>query len=258
MSEEIKEIENTPEKAVYQFGEGRDSLTLSIISGKTTYNYINGSDYTKQEKTTDYIELTLSSNSIELYSISEKCNEDGWLSSKPSEWNDYKPNYVSGGTAINNKKVIAEGLYTSSSKEALAIIKFLRHIEGNPLVDGIVKFIKHLDEQRAQKNELSEKMRTEWIEEEKLLPKKRQEELKQERKEFKLEKQKEKDAKNALEKFVNPGLDSKIKSLKMKILRLIAEDNISSERGVIKPKMSKEEKKNIKLMLDNIGKGING
>lgn len=51
--------------------------------------------------------------------------------------------------------------------------------------------------------------------------------------------------------------DSKIKSSKMKVLRAIAKDNVSPEKGVIKPKRSAEEKKNIKLMLDSISKGIN-
>lgn len=53
------------------------------------------------------------------------------------------------------------------------------------------------------------------------------------------------------------NVDSKIQSSKMKVLRAIAKDNVSDKKGEIKPKRSKEEKKNIKLMLDSISKGIN-
>ena len=53
------------------------------------------------------------------------------------------------------------------------------------------------------------------------------------------------------------NIDSKIKSSKMKVLRAIAKDNVSDKKGEVKPKRSAQEKKNIKLMLDNISKGIN-
>ena len=51
--------------------------------------------------------------------------------------------------------------------------------------------------------------------------------------------------------------EEKIQSSKMKILRTIAKDNVSPEKGVVHPKRSAEEKHNIKLVLDSISKGIN-
>lgn len=44
---------------------------------------------------------------------------------------------------------------------------------------------------------------------------------------------------------------------KMKILRTIAKENVSPEKGVVNPKRSAKEKHNIKLVLDNISKRIN-
>lgn len=52
-------------------------------------------------------------------------------------------------------------------------------------------------------------------------------------------------------------MNSKIESSKMKVLRAIAKDNVSDKKGEIKPKRSAQEKKNIKLVLDSISKGIN-
>lgn len=52
-------------------------------------------------------------------------------------------------------------------------------------------------------------------------------------------------------------LNSLRKTLRMRTLRTIAKDNVSPEKGVINPKRSAQEKKNIKLMLDSISKGIN-
>ena len=58
------------------------------------------------------------------------------------------------------------------------------------------------------------------------------------------------------EKQEEQTVDAKIHSSKMKILRTFAKDNVSTEKGVVKPKRSAQEKKEIKLMLDNISKGI--
>ena len=51
-------------------------------------------------------------------------------------------------------------------------------------------------------------------------------------------------------------INLKINASKMRIMRAIAKDNVSQEKEVINPKRSSEEKRQLKLILDSISKGI--
>ncbi len=157
MAEEIKELENTPEKAVYQFGEGKEALTLSIESGITTYKAETLEDNNPwpkgyHDENTNYLELTLSSNENSLYSIRRKGMKDaGYLQDIPPQvWPEQKVDY---------KREIAARLYDDKSKEATAVKKFLNQIEGNTIVDelkNLITEIPHLREIEAQQKKEQE------------------------------------------------------------------------------------------------------
>lgn len=194
MSEKIKELENTPEKAIYQVGEGKDALTLSITTGATTYKSANEHCQITQEPA-NYIEISLSSNNVRLFYFNKKDHEDAIIG------NIYKNmgrplNF--GGKKIDHKKLLSERLFDDSSKEAVAVKKFLSQIKGNALVDEINKLIegtplRREEELRKQQEEKSNRSAEEQ---------KRQEEAKQKKL---TEAQNKENAGNALNKFV--GVD---------------------------------------------------
>lgn len=117
MSEEVKEIENMPEKAVYQFGEGKNALQLTVYSER----YWSGPDM-------PYLHffLSLESNDVSLYKI-----------------NDLD------GHSIPDK------LYDDISKEAIAVKKLLAQIRGNSMIDGINDRIKEIPQERQRKKQES-------------------------------------------------------------------------------------------------------
>lgn len=148
MSDEIKELENTPEKAVYQFGEGKNALTLSIESGTTTYNELTYDDKDDawprgiHNENTKYLKLELSYNRLSLYSIYEQGRTSASI--RPMH-HDYRVSKL-----CDYKKEISEKLFDDNSKEATAIKKFLSQIKGSALVDEINKLIKETPQRREE------------------------------------------------------------------------------------------------------------
>lgn len=192
MSEAIKEIENTPEKAVYQFGEGKDALTFTIKTGITTYleeTLEEGYPWPKgyHNENTDYIELKLLSNEINLYSIYRKGMEDArCVQDLPPQLRSAKK--------VDSKKEIAEQLYDDNSKEAVAIKKFLKDISGNELIDTLNKMIEETPQRR--------KAELQRVKEERLQEQQRIKAY------WQREREKRDNAQNAVQQFVGEGKDT--------------------------------------------------
>ena len=129
MSEEIKELENTPEKAVYQFGEGKDALTLSVYEDK--YNQDVG-DYNPVYHHETIVKLT--SQGISLFHISQD--------SHGVETEGY-----------TNLEPLAEKLYDNNSKEARAVKMMLSQIKGNSLIDRLNSSLKNTPTRREEEKQ---------------------------------------------------------------------------------------------------------
>ena len=164
MSEEIKELKNTPEKAVYQFGEGKDALTLSVYEDK--YNQDVG-DYNPVYHHETIVKLT--SQGISLFHISQD--------SHGVETEGY-----------TNLEPLAEKLYDNNSKEARAIKMMLSQIKGNSLIDRLNSSLKNTPTRREDKEQRQKQY---------------EEEMRRDAKQQRLtEAQNKENAKNALNKFV--------------------------------------------------------
>lgn len=147
MSEKPKEIENTPEKAVYSFGEGKDMLTFSISKGETGYEALDnfGSFYYKTKtKKTSFVKLELSSNEVTLYSIEKK----GYVDAEVHSSDAMAPDIGIKEKKQNIFKAIAEKLYDDNSKEAIAVKKFLKKIDGNTLINKLNECIEETPQRR--------------------------------------------------------------------------------------------------------------
>lgn len=199
MSEQIKELKNTPEEAVYRVGKGKDALTLSVATEKTTYKYIERrrGDMFTENRPTNYIYLQLESNNVELYMSSIKEQNDYYAQGDyvyPGKW-DALP-----GRKIDNiKMALAEKLYDDESKEATAVKKFLSLIKGNVLVDEINKLVEGTPLRREEELQKQQEEQARRIFE----AQKRQEEVKQKKlTEAQIEAQNKKNAEKTLNNFV--------------------------------------------------------
>lgn len=157
MTAEIKELENSPEKTVYQFGEGRNAMQLTISRYPTEYmklfpedevkNYKGGRLETAKDKT-DCLEIKLTYGEDYFYSIKQKSIEDAY-----EDWDIFEGEYLT-WLAVERKvdaeNKIAEKLYADESIGALNTRTCLQQIKGNPLIDKINQRIEDL-RQRADK-----------------------------------------------------------------------------------------------------------
>lgn len=146
MNEKIKELVNTPKKAVYQFGEGKESLTLSISEGTTKYKAFNESEKCV-EVGTGFMHIKLTSNGKLLCNIYDVGHTD-----------DLKTeNGICKGRSKDYRREIAKKLYyCKNEKHVQAVRKFIELIEGNPIVDGIKQQFEFIDSRRNERKKLKE------------------------------------------------------------------------------------------------------
>ena len=145
-----------PEKTVYQFGGGKNSFQLSVSCYQTEYLKLipegqtrvrKGGHLETAENKTDCIELKLSANGVDFYSVKQKRMEDaheGWdcFEGVYSTWLDAEKE-------VDMERGIAEKLYKDNSVEAITAKACLQHIAGNPIIDKI----KQIMEDIPQKDE---------------------------------------------------------------------------------------------------------
>ena len=141
MSKEIKEIKNDLVESIYQIGEGKNQLHLSVSTYLTDYRTREGenpNEYHFGSAQTDCVELKLSSENKNLYTIKQKGHEDAYL-----ENGNGTDSYVS-SCYVSEKKVdirekLAENLYKDGSDMAMTVKDILLRIKGHPLLDEIKK-----------------------------------------------------------------------------------------------------------------------
>ena len=138
--ETIKEIENTPEKAVYSFGEGKDALILSIAE-KTEFNEVMSPTGDPMRFSEKHLKLELSRDNEAIYNLSEL------VDSKFSYYKGYERN------RIDVIKDLSKKLWDDNSKNSSIAKKLLSMINGNPLIDEMNKQIGLIKD--AQNRELN-------------------------------------------------------------------------------------------------------
>ena len=146
MKQEVREVENTPEKAIYQVGEGKDALTLSV--SRNTWEH--RADF--HMDTFSRFSVELKSNDVSLYNCFGNINR---------ELND-----------------LAEKVYDDQSKEAKAVKSFLSLIKGNSLAAQLKEAVEKTPERRKEREQRDK----EWEEERQRAAKKRDLEEKQNKK----------------------------------------------------------------------------
>lgn len=166
MTAEIKELENSPEKTVYQFGEGKNIMQLTISRYPTEYMklfpedevkiYKGGRLETAKDKT-DCFEIKLSSGGVDFYNVKQKSIEDAH-----EDWDVFEGEYLTWLAAerkVDPENKIAEKLYTDDSAEALTARTCLQQIKGNPLIDKInqqINDMRQRDEKIKHRREMKE------------------------------------------------------------------------------------------------------
>ena len=141
MIEEIKELQNNPEKAVYQIGKDKNALILSVeeVTENGEVKDINLEPLAFSEK---FLKLNLSKNNIPIYALSEL--EDSRIEPSATGF------HLDRAEAIAN---LSRKLFNDKSKNARYAKEFLKKISGNPLIDEIKEQIKVVEEE--QKRELN-------------------------------------------------------------------------------------------------------
>lgn len=140
MSEEIKEIENTPEKAVYRFNKGKDALILSIAE-KTEFNEVMSPTGDPMRFSEKHLKLELSRDNEAIYNLSELMD---------SKFSYYKGNERK---KIDVIKDLSKKLWDDNSKNSSIAKKLLSMVKGNPLIDEMNKQMELLTD--AQNKELN-------------------------------------------------------------------------------------------------------
>lgn len=144
------------EEIVYQFGGGKNAFQLSVSYYQTEYLKLFPEGQTRvrkgghleiAENKTDCIELKLSADGVDFYSVKQKRMEDaheGWdcFEGVYSTWLDAEKE-------VDMERGIAEKLYKDNSVEAITAKACLQHIAGNPIIDKI----KQIMEDIPQKDE---------------------------------------------------------------------------------------------------------
>lgn len=138
--ETIKKIENTPEKAVYQFGEGKDALILSIAE-KTEFNEVMSPTGDPMRFSEKHLKLELSRDNEAIYNLSELVD---------SKFPYYKGNERK---KIDVIKDLSKKLWDDNSKNSSIAKKLLSMVKGNPLIDEMNKQMELLRD--AQNKELN-------------------------------------------------------------------------------------------------------
>ena len=148
MSEEIKEIKNSMVESVYQIGDGRNQLYLSVSTYLTDYRTRKGSAhnvYYFGSAETDCVELKLSSENKTLYTIRQKGHEDAYLENGNDTGGYVSSRYVA-EKKVDIRKKLAENLYKDSSEMAMTVKDILLRIKGHPLLDEIKKNMSDIHE----------------------------------------------------------------------------------------------------------------
>lgn len=137
-------------KKSHQIGEGKDALTLSVSTGKTTYitwspkdkNYEEMGDIYRIDRPTDFIKLDLSSNGVSLYSIEQRKNEDLEF-----------PDTEDANKVCDMKRTIAERLYDDKTPKGQTIKKLLFQIKEDQLIDEIRQLLETTPQRRIEEKQ---------------------------------------------------------------------------------------------------------
>jgi len=144
MTSEIKHIEHTQNKDVYQMGRGQDVFTFSISKGKTTTMRepsvpIIGRPFSFPS---DFVELDLSRNGNTIYNL-KQC-EDSRIEK----------------AMARIEVAIAEKLYDDKTEEATVIKEFLHQISDNLIVDNIRNDLNDTPQRRERAAKTREFLKT--------------------------------------------------------------------------------------------------